>query len=879
MKKLAFCFLLVLLSSLASAQQGPMTIRGQVTTRDDGSALPGALVSLSEVNLSVATDDSGRYVLTVPADSVRGQTVDLTVTFEGLQPRVTQIRLAPGTISRDFALAVAFGQEITVGSRVIGAAQEKSVPVDIITEEQLDTTGRSETMQAIQAIVPSFNFPRPTITDGTDTVRPATLRGLGPDQMLVLINGKRRHNSALLHANNSVGRGSTGVDMNSIPASALENVEILREGAAAQYGSDAIAGVLNLVLKSGAQAPTIELKGATTTHSDGERFDLNATYGFAVGRGSLFVVGEYKDRGPTNRARPDPRAQLQPGDAGNNPVPQPNHHWGDSEQTDLLGFLNFSYPLTEDNRTYLYAFGGLGVREGTHGGFYRRGLDPRNWPAIYPLGFLPLIEPEVDDQSLTAGARGDLQGWFWDVSSQLGHSKFDFHVSNSLNTSLGPSVPPNQTEFFAGGVEFGQSVTNVDFSRGFNVGLAGPLNIAVGLEYRDENYQIHAGEPASYIDGGHLDQFGNRAPAGSQVFPGFKPDNEVDVSRNNIGAYVDLEGDVSQMLRMGLALRFEDYSDFGSTSDYKLTLRLAPIPQLVVRGSAQTGFRAPSLIQSYNSATSTNFLLNPASGQLEPVEVGTFPVSSPVARALGATPLQPEDSSHYSFGVVWEPMANLELTVDAYHIEIEDRIVFSENFSGPLVRDVLAPFNVSGARFFTNAIDTETDGYDVVVNHQSGLWGGRLDLSGAYSHNKTDIVGTLQTPPQLVGLEEALFGHQERRRYTCAQPQDNIRLLQQFRRGSFTGSLREGRYGDFCSLNTATRDDQVYDAKWLADLELGYKWSRYNFAIGAENIFDVFPDENLPTSAQGNSGIFRYPSHSPFGMNGTILYTRISYAF
>lgn len=249
MKKLASLSVFLLLISMAVlAQDGAMTIRGQITARDDGSALPGARVSLSEVNLSTVTDDQGRYSLTVPPDSVRGQTVDLTVTFEGLQPRTTQIRLSPGSVSRDFALAVAFGQEITVGSRVIGAAEEKAVPVDVITEQQIETTGKFETSQILQTLAPSMNFPRTTITDGTDTVRPITLRGLGPDQMLLLLNGKRRHPGAIVHVNNSIGRGSTGVDLNAIPASAVENVEILRDGAAAQYGSDAIAGVINMVL-------------------------------------------------------------------------------------------------------------------------------------------------------------------------------------------------------------------------------------------------------------------------------------------------------------------------------------------------------------------------------------------------------------------------------------------------------------------------------------------------------------------------------------------------------------------------------------------------------------------------------------------------------
>lgn len=877
MKKLASYSLFVFFfSSTLLAQDGAMTIRGQVTTRDDGSALPGATVSLSEVNLSTVADDQGRYSLTVPSDSVRGQTVDLTVAFQGLQTRTTQLRLSPGTVSRDFALAVSFGQEITVGSRVIGAAEEKAVPVDVITEQQIETTGKFETSQILQTLAPSMNFPRTTITDGTDTVRPITLRGLGPDQMLLLLNGKRRHPGAIVHVNNSIGRGSTGVDLNAIPASAVGNVEILRDGAAAQYGSDAIAGVVNMVLKSGAAPPSIMIKGGATTHSDGEQLQIEANGGMSLGRGSLFGTVEYRDRGETNRARPDPRDQVVTGDAGNNAVPQPNHHWGDSDQQDILGFLNFNMPLTEDQRTYLYAFGGLAFRQGSHGGFYRRALDARNWPQIYPLGFLPLIEPEVEDQSGTVGSRGDLRGWFWDVSTQYGHNKFEFNVTDSLNVSLGPAVPPNQTKFYAGAVEFGQWMANFDMSRGFNVGLAGPLNVAFGAEYRQENYQIHAGEPASYIDGGLPDRNGGRAAIGAQVFPGYRPENETDESRNNTGVYLDLEGDVTQKIRLGVAGRFEDYSDFGSTADGKLTARFAPIEQLVLRGSVATGFRAPSLVQSFFSTTTTNFL--PVGGVLQPFEVRTLPVSDPVARALGAQDLKPEDSQHYSAGVVWEPLTNLELTADLYHIEIDDRIVLSGNFTGAGVAPILAPFGVTGARFFTNAIDTETDGYDFVANYASGLTSGRLNLSAAYSYNKTDIVRIAPNPTGLASLQETLFDRIERRRVECGQPHDNIRLLQQWTLGGFTGTLHESRYGEFCST-TALTQEQTYGAKWVADLDLVYRWSRYTFGIGAQNLFDEFPDENLRDSPQGNFNTFPYPSQNPFGMNGTFIYSRLGYTF
>ncbi len=643
------------LASRLAAQEPaaePTVVSGQVTSRDDGRPLPGATVSIPALNLSVVTGVDGSYSLTIPAGAARGQTVELTVTFPDLDTSAVEIALTPGTVSQDVVLGISFYESITVGSRASGSAAEKSVPVDVFTVEQIQTTGASETNQILEMLTPSFNFPRPTVTDGTDTVRPATLRGLGSDQVLVLVNGKRRHTSALVHVNGSIGRGSTGVDLNAIPASAIERIEILRDGAAAQYGSDAIAGVINLVLKSGSSPLTLGLKTGATTHGDGELVDAGVSDGWSFGRGELFATVEYRDRGDTNRAGPDPRPQ-----GSVNQVAQPNHHWGDAETQDIMGFFNGSAPIGGGG-TSLYTFGGVSRREGSHGGFFRRALENRNLPAIYPDGFLPLIEPEVTDLSLTTGVRGAAGEWFWDASAQYGDNEFQFNVSNSLNVSLGPTSPPNQTSFDAGSLGFDQWVANLDLSRGFEVGLAGPLNVAFGAEFRREGYQITAGEPASYIDGGFPDQFGAKAPAGAQVFPGFRPSNEVDVNRDSYALYVDVEGDVFEKLRLGLAGRFEDYEDFGNTSDYKLTARFQPVQSLVLRGAVSTGFRAPSLGQAFFSTVSTNFLA--VGGVLVPFEVGTFPVGSPVARALGARDLQPEESDHLSFGVAWTPISALE---------------------------------------------------------------------------------------------------------------------------------------------------------------------------------------------------------------------------
>ncbi|HYT74788.1 MAG TPA: TonB-dependent receptor, partial [Vicinamibacterales bacterium] len=641
----------------------------------------------------------------------------------------------------------------------------------------------------------------------------------------------------------------------------------------------------NLVLKSDAQPLKVEVKGGSTTHSDGQTIDANVSGGWKVGRGALFGTFEYRDRYDTNRALIDPRDQIVAGDAGKNSVQQPNTHWGDSYERDTISLLNLNLPITDDGKHVFYGFSTYDLRHGSHGGNYRRAIDATDWPQIYPLGFLPLIEPRISDYALNSGVRGELAKWFYDASAGYGRNRFNFYVRHSLNVSLGPSIPPNQASFYAGALGDKQYTANLDLSRGFNAGLAGPLNVAAGVEYRRDGYQVIAGEPASYVDGGSLNQFGTgRGTPGSQVFPGFRPDNAVDVSRNNKAVYVDTEGDVLPQLRIGIAGRFEDYSDFGNTTNGKLTLRYTPAKPFIVRAAASTGFRAPSLGQSYFSAVSTNFLRD-ASGNVVPFQVWTAPVNSPIAKALGAEPLRPETSRNYSSGVVWQPSSNLEMTADFFHIDIKHRIVLSGNFTQPQVQPLLAPFGANSARFFTNAIDTRTNGYDLVVNHQRPLLAGRIDLSAAYSNNKTDIVNLAPTPPQLTGLGAVLFDHLQTRTVTCGQPRDNARLMESYNQGGWNLTARQSRYGEYCSINNAVKDDQVYPAAWLADLEVSYKWSKYTFAVGAENLFDTFPGRNLNAGIAngseqvGSAGVFIYPRNSPFGMNGRFVYTRLAYTF
>lgn len=883
------------------AAQSPPAITGVVTTRADALPVPGAAISLVGSDVTVSTDAAGKYRLELPAAFVRAGKVQIKVDALGLPSRIIDVELTPGVpaTTMDVALSLGFEEAITVGTRSIGAEAQKAVPVDVITQEQIASTGYAETAQVIQALAPSFNFPRPTITDGTDTVRPATLRGLGPDQVLVLVNGKRRHQSALVHLNGSIGRGSTGVDLNAIPVSAIERIEVLRDGAAAQYGSDAIAGVINIVLKGGASGASVSSKfglskgsfvgntctpaglncqeGSDIDFSDGELFDAGGSWGVAAGKGSVTVSAEYRHHNRTNRASFDPRDQVVAGDAATNAVPQPNHRWGDPDTRDAMTFVNAQVPLDAKQTRFLYAFGGYSRRAANSAGFYRRGLDVRNWPQIYPLGFLPEIQPLVTDASATAGVRGAWNGWAWDASGGVGHNAFEFTIGNTLNVSLGPTIPPNKTTFDAGTLKLGQAVANIDVSRPFKVDrLAGPLNVAFGAELRREQYEIVAGEPDSYGSGGVPNRAGGIAAIGAQVFPGFRPTNAVDESRHSTAGYIDAEGNFLPWLRLGFAARAEHYSDFGNTVDGKLTVRVQPNPRFVVRSSLSSGFRAPSLGQSFFSSTATNFINVPGQG-LVPFESLTLPVNSGAAQVLGAQALKPETSTHASAGLVLAPLPGLDFTVDYYHIAIDDRIVLSGNFTGDRITALLAPFGANSARFFTNAINTRTNGIDLTAAYRVALAAaGDVRLHAGYNNTRTKIVGSVATPAQLAGFDQVLFDRIERRRIDCGQPKDSLRAGADWKRRRWGANVNVARYGEFCSFTLNPADDQTYGAKWLTDLEGIYRLAPgLSLGIGAQNVFNVFPDRNITVNSF--NGIQTFPSQSPFGMNGRTLYGRVAW--
>ncbi|GAC1653473.1 MAG: TonB-dependent receptor [Gemmatimonadaceae bacterium] len=883
--------LMTLAAAVGTAALGAQTgtVAGRVTAQETGEPLAGATVAVVGQPYGAIARGDGSYRL-----QLRPGSYELRARLIGYAATLQRVTIVDGqTAAATFQLpraATELEAVAVTGSRAgERTVVDAPVPVDVLSAADLKNTGRTETAQQIQMLAPSFNFPRATITDGTDHVRPATIRGLGPDQMLVLVNGKRRHNSALVNVNGSVGRGSTGVDLNAIPASMIERVEILRDGAAAQYGSDAIAGVLNIILKSTNPGDASVSTGKTTA-GDGAVFASEANIGLTGEQGSFFHVGgEYRDRGFTNRTRLDPRPQYtfagattpDPRDLTANRL---NHRQGDAKTDDVIFFFNGARSLLSGIE--FYTFGGVGRRTGNAPGFFRRPNDDRTVRALHPDGFLPYIDTKIGDGSGVVGARGLLAGYRYDLSGEFGKNEFQFYVNNSNNVSLGRASP---TSFDAGKFSFHQAIANLDLFREFLTAGGIPFRTAAGAEVRRERYRIYRGDVASYINGGVriLDgpNIGKLAAVGAQVFPGFQPVDETNTPRDNYALYADVETDVTKQFLLGGAARYENYSDFGATSTGKVTARFAPVQSVIVRGAYSTGFRAPSLAQSFFSSTATNF------DRGLPVDVRTFPVNSPVAQALGAKPLTPETSHNISAGVALQPVRNLALTVDLYRITIGSRIVFSENFNTAGVRNYLLGLGyvVGGARFFTNAIDTRTKGFDVVFNYGASFGdNGVSRFTAGFNHNRTEVTQVNQvTPPQLGNLQATLFGRVQQSYIEEAQPRDNLvfSLVHDVRR--LTVNLRSQRFGEVTVRNNSPILDQTFSAKWISDASASYRLAGgLSVSAGIDNAFNVYPDENnnpgpatFANGGNSNFGIFPYSGFSPFGFNGTYYYGRLTYAF
>lgn len=915
-------FLAVVGAPLA-AQSG--TLRGTVAD-GGGTPLPNATIVVEGTEARTVSGGQGTYEIGgVPAGRYT-----MRVRLIGFQSATASVTVAGGDeVRQDFTLVRSTVQlapiDVVVGSRARHtAAEELAAPVDIFPAEQLSQQGSTETSVILQAVSPSINFPRQSVTDAGDIVRPFTLRGLSPDHTLVLVNGWRRHQTALV--NNftyGMGAGSSGVDLNAIPSSALDRIEVLRDGAAAQYGSDAIAGVVNLVLKDGTFTPFLNADaGRYTTDNypdDGTTVNVNGGWGIPIGRGSLGIFGEFRDRQPTNRAWADPFEAAGTGvadsinDIGqvihkNNPVPQPNHHWGDGLEKDALAFGNFRLPLNESGSSEIYSFGGYSHRDGI-GNPYRRYFDSgRNWQPIYPLGFLPTIGGLVTDYSMAGGLRGLVSGWSYDLGAEFGHNHFDYEIGNTLNASLGPCLDvacapgadgvlgttddpgiPNQTSFFAGRVLREELVTGLNIAKPVEIGLPKPVNLAFGATFRRERYAIRAGELASYVNGGAIDQNGDGpAPGGSQSFPGFAPGDESDRHRTNFGLYADAETNLSEQVLTEAALRFERYSDFGSRVSGKVSVRYQPSRRVTFRGGLSTGFRAPGLSQVAFSKVVTNVI----AGQF--VDVGIFPADNPAAQALGAKPLEEETAFNISAGVAITPVENLTITADYFRIKINNQILLGATFDDEASVDILANAgfaNIQGIQYFTNGLDTRTQGLDITAGYKVPAGeSGTLELSAGFNVTRNKIVHVDPLPQVLIdagSTEPGLLDSVTAIGIEDERPDWRGTLQANYTVGRITSLGRFSYYGGFSSAQPGFCDlcRENYGGKGLTDAEVGYRFNLIKLSVGVRNLFDVYPDK--PSSSvvvdefgdtskdfNDNFGTFPWAAASPFGYNGRFVYAR-----
>lgn len=788
-----------------------------------------------------------------------------------------RLALIAAAVASQFVLPTAQAEEAPklekiqiIGSRVaLRTVTDSVVPVDIITSEQLQATGMSETARALQFAAPSYSFPFSSVTDGSDAVRPASLRGLSPDHTLVLVNGKRRHGSALVHLGGTFGKGSSNVDLNAIPMTAIKRIEILRDGASAQYGSDAIAGVINVVLKDYDEGGMVSAQAGQTYEGDGEQWRIGLNHGINfLDEGFINLSLEAHHKNSTNRAGLDTRPQYPDLPNGAKDPREltfnlKNHQVGDAEYDNLGLFINSGFNF--EDASQLYAFGGISQRETKSGAFYRRALDSRNVLEIYPDGFLPQINPDITDASLVMGYKFNLGEWSLDASVGHGSNEFEYRVVNSLNASIGPS---SQTEFNAGTLSTSETNLNLDASRYFDFANNSEILLATGMAWRENGYKIEAGEANSY--------FGS----GSQGFGGFTPESEVDEDRSNAGIYLDVENQLTEVFFWSAAARYEDYSDFGSNSSWKLAARYDLDDNWGLRASTNTGFRAPSVQQLYFTNISTLFNPDPNTGLLVPTESGTFNNFSPITQALDVGKLQPEISQSYSLGLVYNDHDGLAVTIDAYQISIEDRIVLSSSLTpddSPVVAALLAQTNAESARFFINAVNSRTRGVDLVATQEFDIGSlGDLRASLAYAYNDTEIE-SIHLPNLLNGLEEKLFNNIEQTRMTQANPNHtgNIGLTHEL--GDFTTNVRLSYFGEYTV--GYSKENVTYDDKWVMDMSVNYAVTdNLSLTAGVQNLFDTYPQKRPDDN--NFHGIFVYPlTNTPFGFNGGYYYLEAKYTY
>jgi iron complex outermembrane receptor protein len=990
-----------------------------VVTDDTKGPLPGTTILVKGTTKGTTTDSDGKYSITASKGAI------LQFSYIGLE--MQNVKVSGTTINVTLLGSGETLQDVVVLGSRSGArtVTESAVPIDVINMKDIASQGPQANLnQILNMVAPSFTSNTTTVADGTDHIDPAQLRGLGPDQVLVLVNGKRRHTSSLVNINGSAGRGSVGTDLNAIPSFAIDKIEVLRDGASAQYGSDAIAGVINVNVKKATNKLDINVlggshftKGANDHRggNDGNNFQVDLNGGMGLGKEKSFInaTASFQVRSSTSRAKNvtgtlfnaynaiEQRAAADGvtinslwGNIGTAAAPTANEaaivttiqnyatsvdYFTEAQQsaiasaTSLYGttglqtvltfdategelayrnlnrsafnmkvgqsslqsaqfFLNAAYPINDELE--LYAFGGTSYRTGEAAGFYRKPNQSRTYTTLYPNGFLPEIHSTITDYSGATGLRGVIfKEWDFDLSNTYGRNGFDYKIENTLNASMGASSP---TEFDSGGLAFSQNTTNFDISRKIE-----KLNIAFGAEFRHENFKIIEGEPDSYnqydVNGDVVtattdssllvtDFFGSTRAGGAQVFPGFRPANAIDAGRNSGAVYTDLEYDVTEKWMVNGALRYENYSDFGGTTNYKIASRYKLTDNINLRAAVSTGFRAPSLHQIYFSTTSTLFTNGVAT------EVGTFSNTSAAATLIGIPQLKQEDSQSASLGFTAKiPEANLTITADAYVVKIDNRVVLTDQFSANTTElvDIFSEAGASTAAFFANAIDTESKGLDVVISRKTAIGNGltlKTDLSGTIS--KTKRVGSIHASQILedAGQINKYYSESSRVYVEEAVPRAKANLTNTLTVNKFDFFLRNVYFGQVTDPNvTDTNGDgrinaiavngsavenehPILNAKVITDLSVGYKVSESTkIVMGVNNIFDIYPTKSYGplTISERASGVdsngdvvyaattssnnsvdltssnqFIYSRNvSQFGQNGRFVFARLSLSF
>lgn len=758
-------------------------------------------------------------------------------------------------------------QVIVTGTRTQERTASSSLsPIDIISAESLGGSGSEELGAVLARLIPSINFPRPALVDGAEFARPAQLRGLSPDQVLVLIDGKRRHTSAFVNLGGAIGRGSAPADLNAIPLSAIERIEVLRDGASARYGSDAIAGVINVILKSDPSGGSLGAKYGKYAKGDGAQRQLSANTGVALGdSGWLNLSLEGSDNDHTNRAGKDFRAAS----IGSTTYGQQVFRQGEPASENGKLFLNGAYPFGDHE---LYAFGGYRKTRGESAAFYRASNNSGNVAQIYPDGFLPLIKGTLEDSSLTTGLRGELAGdWHYDLSLSYGRNQHEVNT-RTLNRALWDDTGATPLSFANGTLTNEQKLLNLDIARDFELSwLPYPLSVAFGAEYLHQGYQIEAGDWQSYYR------------TGSQGLAGFRQADSGDWSRHNFAQYLDLETNLTERLGVSLALRREDYSDFGSNLSGALAGRFDFTPRVALRGSLSTGFRAPSLAQQHFASTSSQLVGNVIQ------EAGIFPVDAQVSRLLGAEELKAEKSRNYSLGLVLRPLDDLQISADVYRIDVRDRITLSSNFSlnqtaiDYLQTNGVGDVNYTAVRYFTNAADTRTTGLDLVANYRYRFDNGaRWNSTLGYNYTRTKVTDTKQDPAILAALGLSTTSLLERRERLGllgdTTPEHKLTFGNDLHIGNWTLRSNLVRYGEFTSYqNSATARDQTFSAAWVLDLAVDYSLGNWLFSVGGDNVTDQYPERLYEENSAG--GNLKYSTFSPYGYSGAFYYAKVSYAW